>query len=374
MSDKDSGAVAVAEPDARAPDGTVYERVTFDVPGGGVEALVEYACMSDAIRVEEVAPARGTVADTTEARLTAALATAQAAFPPISKNKTARVEKNGQLQYTYTYADLGDVLAAVRPVLASNGLALTQRTHHKDDGTVLLTTFLRHVGGGVETSEVELGQSPSNPQAFGGALTYLRRYEMVTILGIAAEEDTDAQHVEPRRERDDRARLPGWAEAAVNGQRNRAGKALASIIGTREARAFISGADANFGYLPRGLAAFTEALSSRIVELYGKDAIAVRVNELNAVTAQAEAERPAPDEAVRQAVSGEPDVPAPEEPEPSPEELAAQPRTDLPAASVKPDDERAREVCICPGGYEAAEADPDVRDNGCPVETHGVPF
>src|SRR6059058_4621631 len=117
--------------------------------------------------------------------LVRALADAQAAFPPINRAHVAEVRgKDGKPGYSYTYADLADVLSAVRPVLAANGLAVTQRTLERGK---LLVTELRHVAGATIVSEVELGQSPGSPQQFGGALTYLRRYELVTLLGIAAE-------------------------------------------------------------------------------------------------------------------------------------------------------------------------------------------
>lgn len=127
--------------------------------------------------------------------LIAALAAAQGDLTAIPKTKTATVRgKDGKAGYSYKYADLADVLAAVRPVLARNGLALVQRTVREDRGLVLITEVL-HPSGESMTSEVDLGaagNAAGNPQAFGGTLTYLRRYEVVTLLGIQADEDTDA--------------------------------------------------------------------------------------------------------------------------------------------------------------------------------------
>lgn len=147
---------------------------------------------------------------TPEQQMIVALANAQAEFPRITKGNTAEVTSQ-KGSYSYTYADLSDVLAAVRPVLARNGIALFQRTEHRDSGVFLVTELL-HVSGAKLTSEVALGQNPSSPQAFGGALTYLRRYELTTMLGIAAEDDTDAQHVPAGGGREPApAPLPAWA-------------------------------------------------------------------------------------------------------------------------------------------------------------------
>jgi hypothetical protein len=123
-------------------------------------------------------------ADSPDARLVADLVKAQAAFPTIAKDQKATIPgKNGGSGFGYSYASLGTVLSAVRPVLSEHSLALVQRTVCTANGKVNLLTELRHGGGGVLSSEVEIGQSSGNPQQFGGALTYLRRYEIVTLLG-----------------------------------------------------------------------------------------------------------------------------------------------------------------------------------------------
>src|SRR3954469_1477353 len=120
--------------------------------------------MSDQAEKKQAFPA------SPDAQLVAALVKAQGEFPSIAKNKTANTGT-----YSYSYADLSDVLAAVRPVLSENGIALVQRTVCTANGKVNLLTELRHGGGSVLSSEVEIGQSSGNPQQFGGALTYLRR-------------------------------------------------------------------------------------------------------------------------------------------------------------------------------------------------------
>src|SRR5688500_7522834 len=56
-----------------------------------------------------------------DGELVAALAAAQGDFPTIPKTKTATVTgKPGKAGYQYSYADLSDVLAAVRPVLSKH--------------------------------------------------------------------------------------------------------------------------------------------------------------------------------------------------------------------------------------------------------------
>jgi hypothetical protein len=157
-----------------------------------------------------------------------ALAAAQGEFPPIGRSHTAKIAgKDGRPGYQYSYADLGDVLSAVRPVLAKHGIALVQRTAHLQNGGVRLFTDLHHSSGQTIGSEIDLGQGPNNPQAHGGALTYLRRYQIVTLLGIAAEEDRDAQDVPATAPP---AQMPAWARPAADLDVVRLGRALGYLL------------------------------------------------------------------------------------------------------------------------------------------------
>jgi hypothetical protein len=157
-----------------------------------------------------------------------ALAAAQGEFPTIGRSHTARIAgKDGKPGYQYSYADLGDVLSAVRPILARHGIALVQRTAHMQNGVVRLFTDLHHSSGQTIGSEIDLGQGPNNPQAHGGALTYLRRYQVVTLLGIAAEEDRDAQDVPATPAP---AAMPKWAQPADDVELARLGRALGYLL------------------------------------------------------------------------------------------------------------------------------------------------
>ena len=124
------------------------------------------------------------------AELNTALAEAQGAFPAISKDRTVTVRPKTSAPYSYSYATLSGILAAVRPALKANGLALVQLLEDDGRGTCLRTE-LRHAGGAVLAASFPLPQVPPDPQALGSLLTYLRRYAITAILGIAADEDDD---------------------------------------------------------------------------------------------------------------------------------------------------------------------------------------
>jgi|GEM_PF-6923538 len=87
------------------------------------------------------------------------------------------------------YATLAHVLATVRPVLAANGLTLTQVG--TSSGTLI--TLVAHTSGQWISSELPIIADKQGPQPFGSAMSYARRYGVCAILGIAPEEDDDGQ-------------------------------------------------------------------------------------------------------------------------------------------------------------------------------------
>lgn len=92
----------------------------------------------------------------------------------------------------YHYADLADVFEACRKPLADAGLALLQTPGHGARGLELVTT-LAHVSGQWIRCRLPI-LSVSDPQQMGSALTYARKYGLLTIVGLAPEgEDDDGQ-------------------------------------------------------------------------------------------------------------------------------------------------------------------------------------
>jgi hypothetical protein len=87
------------------------------------------------------------------------------------------------------YADLTSVIEAVKPALINNGLFFTQRPHPADDG-VSVETFVHHRNG--EMLSLGILYMPANkrdPQGFGSALTYCKRYGLQTAFGVPTEDD-----------------------------------------------------------------------------------------------------------------------------------------------------------------------------------------
>lgn len=129
--------------------------------------------------------------------LSDALAAAQSEFPDVPKTRTATVRgktKSGSdYEYTYQYADFADVLKAVRPVLAKHGLSFSQPLRRKDGLKLHLTSVLKF--GKEETIESDGLPLPEimEPQQMGSLLSYWRRYDGCSLLGIQPDEDDDAR-------------------------------------------------------------------------------------------------------------------------------------------------------------------------------------
>ena len=93
------------------------------------------------------------------------------------------------------YAPLNEILNIVRPLFNKNGLILIQNTGTTTEGAYVQTIIAHKDGEVLEFDKLCLKDARmSNPvQAMGSAITYGRRYQLTSILGIAGEEDTDGE-------------------------------------------------------------------------------------------------------------------------------------------------------------------------------------
>ena len=92
------------------------------------------------------------------------------------------------------YTPLNDILSYVRPLLAQHGLSVSQLVH-SDDAAIGVTTMLMHTSGEyiADTATMSPGaeKGMSAAQVVGSVVTYLRRYALTAVLGIASEDDDD---------------------------------------------------------------------------------------------------------------------------------------------------------------------------------------
>lgn len=124
-----------------------------------------------------------------------ALAKAQAEFPTIPKTQEGKVkgttEKGTPYEYTYKYADLGDILTACRPILAKHGIAVVQRLRVVGQRLDVETLLLRGDEWMACTLGMQIPAARNSAQSAGGLSTYLKRYSYCAMVGVQAEEDTD---------------------------------------------------------------------------------------------------------------------------------------------------------------------------------------
>lgn len=119
------------------------------------------------------------------AALYAALAKAQGSFKPIIPDRTVKVKCKDGSSYSFRYATLGAVIDAVREALSANGLALTCPV----DPTAVRVQLCHEAGGVIEC--VAKAPACTDWQDFGSDLTYIRRYLVSSLLGVASEYDDD---------------------------------------------------------------------------------------------------------------------------------------------------------------------------------------
>ena len=91
------------------------------------------------------------------------------------------------------YASLKSVLETVKPVFNAEGIYIQQVAHENESGVSVETIFMGH-GGSVSSGRVPMPAPKNDPQGFGSALSYAKRYSLQMACGIATQkEDDDAE-------------------------------------------------------------------------------------------------------------------------------------------------------------------------------------
>jgi hypothetical protein len=90
------------------------------------------------------------------------------------------------------YVALDGLLDAVRPVLAANGLSFIQSPVSNGQDMGVATLLMHDSGEWIESDPFMLHAVKNDPQAGGSAITYARRYSLSAVLGVAWDDDDDA--------------------------------------------------------------------------------------------------------------------------------------------------------------------------------------
>lgn len=111
-----------------------------------------------------------------------ALVKAQKAFGPALKSST-------NPHFKSRYADLAACVEAVMDGLNDNGIALIQQCSESDNGVIVETVFIHESGETLNCGKLHVPATKHDPQGYGSALTYARRYSLMAACGIAPEDD-----------------------------------------------------------------------------------------------------------------------------------------------------------------------------------------
>ena len=125
--------------------------------------------------------------------IAAALVKAQKEFGPALKTAT-------NPHFRSKYAALDACVEAVIDALNNNGIFLMQYTHPCEDGVIVETMFIHESGEHMSGGRLHVPASKQDPQGYGSALTYARRYSLQAACGIAPEDDDGNAASKPKPE------------------------------------------------------------------------------------------------------------------------------------------------------------------------------
>jgi hypothetical protein len=114
--------------------------------------------------------------------IASALVKAQKEFGPALKTSS-------NPHFRSRYADLSACVEAVIDALNNNGIYLMQLTEEHEAGVKVSTTFIHESGEQMSGGSLFMPAIKNDPQGFGSALSYARRYSLMAACGIAPEDD-----------------------------------------------------------------------------------------------------------------------------------------------------------------------------------------
>jgi hypothetical protein len=123
--------------------------------------------------------------------IASALVKAQKEFGPALKSSTNPAFRS-------RYADLSACVEAVIDALNNNDIFMMQPTHECDNGVIVETVFIHSSGEQISSGKLHVPATKHDAQGYGSALTYARRYSLMTACGIAPEDDDGNSAVKPK--------------------------------------------------------------------------------------------------------------------------------------------------------------------------------
>lgn len=116
--------------------------------------------------------------------LTKALLAVQKDLPTVGKDSDNPFFKS-------KYASLAHIMKVVLPILNKHGVFVSQAPDQLDGQPTLVTNLVHGETGQQVSSTMPLFLTKNDPQGQGSAITYARRYAIVSMLGLVVDEDDD---------------------------------------------------------------------------------------------------------------------------------------------------------------------------------------
>jgi hypothetical protein len=138
---------------------------------------------------------------------------AQKEFGPALKSST-------NPHFKSKYADLSACIEAVIDALNANGIGMMQKLYENATGVSVETIFLHESGETLECGVLHVPASKQDPQGYGSALTYARRYSLMSACGIAPEDDDGnmASRKSESKSNVNESEMADWLEAIAQSQ------------------------------------------------------------------------------------------------------------------------------------------------------------
>lgn len=121
-----------------------------------------------------------------KAKLYAALATFRGKIEQPKKDATNPYYKQG-------YVSLAGVQDTVDKAIPGTGLSYMQFVSDSQDGNKSVETVITHESGeAISSGRLTLVPTKRDPQGYGSAITYAKRYQLAAMFGVSSELDDDA--------------------------------------------------------------------------------------------------------------------------------------------------------------------------------------
>jgi hypothetical protein len=125
-------------------------------------------------------------------------ATIHAAFVAAQTGFAPALKQSNNPHFKSRYADLATCVEAVLDALNENGIGLMQLTHPNPDGVEVETLLIHESGTQLSGGRLFIPAAKIDPQCFGAALTYGRRFSLMACCGHAPEDDDGNAASAPR--------------------------------------------------------------------------------------------------------------------------------------------------------------------------------